>query len=61
MIPLDQLNALPSNDFTAAPSLDGTYLPNSSQSLTQTPEPASLAMLGVAAAGMLLLRRRRGA
>ncbi len=61
MIPLDQLNALPSNDFTAAPSLDGTYQPNSSQSLTQTPEPASLAMLGVAAAGMLLLRRRRGA
>ncbi len=61
MIPLDQLNALPSNDFTAAPSLDGTYQPNSSQSLTQTPEPASLAMLGAAAAGMLLLRRRRGA
>ena len=68
---LTQIQALPSSDFTAPESIStlssqltytiaaGRSLEFQSYPAVYTPEPASAAMLGVAAAGMLLLRRRR--
>ena len=68
---LAQIQALPSSDFTAPESIStvsskltytiaaGSSLEFQSYPAVYTPEPASAAMLGVAAAGMLLLRRRR--
>ncbi|MGC8561519.1 MAG: PEP-CTERM sorting domain-containing protein [Phycisphaerae bacterium] len=68
---LAQIEALPSSDFTAPESLSTvssqlTYTLAADSSLeflsypaVYAPEPASAAMFGVAAAGLLLLRRRR--